>query len=386
VTALGASTARYPSPWGSEAIRARGPLIGGVGAPDPGLGRAGFWIVEDGVFRPCQGPAREFASIVCLHTHSCYSKENLAGLNWVVELGYMRPFRGLLQRSFGLAGIPDLDYRQLCYYPPFRPEDIWRMETENAARLGFDRLLLAITDHDEVTGSLELRQRRPDHAGCIGLGEELSIRYDGHVFHLGLSGLPEDRLHDVNASLQAAARAEQLDAVFEQLAALGCLVVLNHPLIAWSRAATEVPALGLLKRYGWAIAALELNGMRPSAENQHVVELARHVGKPLVGGGDSHLLMPSGALCASRATSYADFIAEVRSGWSRPLVTREYFSSLRWKLFLRVLSFIAQYREIAQFRGEPIHAMLDGRWVALDPVGTLANLVLRLSHRLRCSA
>jgi hypothetical protein len=126
--------------------------------------------------------------------------------------------------------------------------------------------------------------------------------------------------------------------------------------------------------------------MRSSAENLHVIELARHVDKPLVGGGDSHLLMPSSALCASRTTTYADFIAEVRSGWSRPLVTREYFSSLRWKMSLRVLSFIAQYREIAQFRGEPIHAMLDGRWVLLDPVSTLARLVLRLSHRLGCSA
>ena len=99
--------------------------------------------------------------------------------------------------------------------------------------------------------------------------------------------------------------------------------------------------------------------------------------------------MPSGALCASRATTYADFIAEVRSGWSRPLVTREYFSSLRWKMSLRVLSFIAQYREIAQFRGEPIHAMLDGRWVLLDPVGTLADLAaspVRPSRVLRVRA
>ena len=350
------------------------------------MGHADCWIVEEGRFRPCRDPSEEFASVVCLHTHSSYSQENLAGLNWVVELGYMRPFKGLLQRSFGLAGIPDLDYGQLGYHPPFRPNDIWQMETGNARRLGFDQLLLAITDHDEVAGSLELRQQNADHSGRIALGEELSIRYDGHVFHLGLSGLPDDRLHDVNSSLLASARGGQLDAVFEQLDALGCLVVLNHPLIAWSRAATEVPALGLLKRYGWAIAALELNGMRSAGENLRVIELARHVDKPLVGGGDSHLLLPSAALCASRATSYADFIAEVRSGWGRPLVTREYFSSLRWRMTLRVLSFIAQYRDIAQFRGEPIHAMLDGRWVPLDPVSALAQLVLRLSNRLGCSA
>jgi len=350
------------------------------------VNRAGCWIVEEGRLRSCRDPSQEFASLVCLHTHSSYSREDLAGLNWVAALGYMRPFKGLLQRSFGLDGVADLDYGQLSYNPPYRPGDIWRMETENARRLGIARLLLAITDHDEVAGALELSQQQPDHSGCIALGEEFSIRFDGHLFHLGLSGLPEGRLHEVHASLRASARLGQVDAVFEELGSLGCLVVLNHPLLAWNRVATQVPALGLLKRYGWAIAALEFNGMRSYAENLRVIELGRHVGKPLVGGGDSHLLMPSGALCASRATSYPDFIAEVRSGWSRPLVTREYFRSLRWKMSLRVLSFIAQYRQIAQFRGEPIHAMLAGRWVLLDPVGMLARLMLRVSDRLGCSA
>jgi len=350
------------------------------------MGHDRSWIVEDGRLRPCPEPSQEFASLVCLHTHSCHSKEDLAGLNWVVQLGYMRPFKGLLQRSFGLAGIPDLDYRELGYRPPFRPGDIRSMEAENARRLGVDQLLLAVTDHDEVAGSLELRQQNPDQRDLIALGEELSVRYDGHVFHLGLSGLPEESLHDAHASLQASARGGRLDELFEQLQSLGCLVVLNHPLITWNRVRTEVPALSLVKRYGWAIDALELNGMRSSEENRRVVELARHVGKPLVGGGDSHLLMPSSALCASRATTYADFIAEVRSGWGRPLVRREYFAPLRWKMSLRVLSFIAQYRQIAEFRGEPICAILDGRWVLLDPVSTLADLALRLSDRLGCSA
>jgi len=350
------------------------------------MGQAGFWIVEDGAFRPCKGPSRDLTSVVCLHTHSCFSRENLAGLNWVVELGYMRPFKGFLQRSFGLASIPDLDYSELGYHPPFRPDDIWRMETENARRLGVYHLLLAITDHDEVAGALELQQKQPDHSESIALGEELSIRFDGHSFHLGVSGLPEDRVHDVSASLHASARLGHPDAVFEELASLGCLVVLNHPLITWDGAATEVPALHLLRRYGWAINALELNGMRSVAENRRVIELAQHAAKPLVGGGDSHLLRPSAALCASRARTYADFIAEVQSGWSRPLVTREYFSPLRWKMSLRVLSFIAQYREIAHFRGEPIHARLHGRWVLLDPVGTLARWALRLADLLGCSA
>jgi hypothetical protein len=349
-------------------------------------GAGSLWVVEDGRFRPCPVLPDDLTAIVCLHTHSCHSRENLASLNWVMDLGYMRPFKGLLQWSFGLGGIPDLDYSDLVYRPPFRPDDIWRMETENARRLGSCRLMLAITDHDEVTGALELRREHPEHSQQIALGEELSIRFDGHVFHLGVSGLPEDRLHDVSASLHASARFGRLDAVFEELHSLGCLVVLNHPLIAWKGQETHVPALDLLNRYGWAITALELNGMRPLAENEAVVTLACQVGKPLVGGGDSHLLKPSSALCASGAASYADFVAEVRSGRATPILTPEYFYSLRWRMSLRVLSFIADYRRIAHFRGTPIHAKLQGRRVLLDPVGRLARWALRLSDLFGCSA
>jgi hypothetical protein len=156
--------------------------------------------------------------------------------------------------------------------------------------------------------------------------------------------------------------------------------------MAWNGQDTHVPSLDLMKRYGWAVAALELNGMRPLVENEAVVELARQVTKPLVGGGDSHLLKPSSALCASGAATYAEFVAEVRSGRARPILTREYFSSLRWRISLRVLSFIADYRRIAHFRGAPIHARLQGRRVLLDPVGRLARWLLRLADLLGCSA
>lgn len=347
------------------------------------MGHADYWVIEDGTFRPCTAPARDIVSLVCLHTHSSFSLENLAGLNWVSGLFYMRPFRRLLQQAFGLGGIQDLDYRQLCYHPPYRPDDIWRMETANAARLGVECLLLAITDHDEVAGGLELCRQYSGHARHLALGEELSIWHDGELFHLGLSGLPADRLGEVHASLRALARGGDLDGVFDLLASLGCLVVLNHPLIAWGVDGTgTAPLLGLLRRYSWAIDAVEFNAMRSQAENLGVIALSRRIGKPLVGGGDSHLLLASSALCASKTGSYSDFIAEVKSGWTRPVVLPEYFAPHRWKMFLRVMYFIAHYRQIAEFRGEPVRTRLDGRWVLLDPIGAAARSLLALSGRL----
>lgn len=342
------------------------------------------WIVEHGGLRPCADPGGEFPTLVCLHAHSCHSTENLASLNWVMDLAYMRPWKGVLRRAFGLprpAG--EVDYGHLCYAPPFRPLEIWRMELGAASSLGVDRLLLAITDHDEVEGGIELLRELPGREAQLALGEELTVRFENEVFHLGVTGLPPDGVRAIHASLQAHARSGDLDAVFEELASLRGLTVLNHPLLAWGGGTiAAAPVRTLLQRYGWAIDALEINGMRTRGENEAVAALAEAVRKPLVGGGDSHLLLSSSALTASRAPAYADFIAEVKAGEARVIVTPGYFLPLRWRLTLRVLSFIAQYRKIATYKQQPVTAMLDGRWILLDPVGQVARLTLGLAGRL----
>jgi hypothetical protein len=145
-----------------------------------------------------------------------------------------------------------------------------------------------------------------------------------------------------------------------------------------------VPALDLIERYGRVIHALEYNGMRQRRENDRVLELARHVRKPVVGGGDSHLLAPSSALCASpTATTYSEFIEEVRGGHAVPLIKSDYFAPHGWKMFLRVLAFMARYREIGAYRGQPVATMLEGRAVLLDPVGAASRAFLWLVCALR---
>lgn len=340
------------------------------------------WLVEPDRLSPCPDLASRYPTLVCLHTHSCYSVEDLASLNWVMDLPYMRPFKGTLRRAFGLPPANKVDYRHLCYHPPYRPHEIWQLESASASALGVDRLLLAITDHDEIAGGVELRERLPAHAAQLALGEELTIRFEHSRFHLGVTALPADRIDDLHASLQQHAHNRNLDAVFETLASLNCLTVLNHPLLAWGGGTIgAAPVLALLRRYGWAIDALEINGMRTVRENEAVVALAAEVRKPLVGGGDSHLLLASSALSASRASTYADFVAEVKSGESQVVVTPGYFFPLRWRLTLRVLSVIAQYRTIATYKEEPVRSMLGHRRILLDPVGYLARLTIAVADR-----
>ncbi len=118
--------------------------------------------------------------------------------------------------------------------------------------------------------------------------------------------------------------------------------------------------------------------MRPREENDHVLELARQWRKPVVGGGDSHLLVASSVISLSRAATFKDFIAEVKEGHAVPFVTPEYFAPLRWKLFLRVVFFISRYRQIASYKGQPVAEMLERRTVLLDPVGWASRVFLGL--------
>jgi hypothetical protein len=340
------------------------------------------WTIENGELKSCPNPSRQFRSVVAMHTHSNHSVEKMRPLDSVMGQWFMAPLRAIVRRAFGLHRVADLKYADLWYNPPYSPEEVLRMETKSVQALGFEQVQLAITDHDEISGAVDLRQRRPAEAHRFALSEELSVRYEGHLFHMGITGLPEDRVAERHAAIQSAAQQRRLDDLFDLLKEARCLVVLNHPLIPWSKGDAHATALSLLKRYGSVIDALEFNGMRGHKENQRVLELARYLNKPVVGGGDSHLLLPSSALCGSDTTRYSDFVDEVKSGRAVPIVKSDYFAPMEWKLFLRTLHFMAHYRQICYFRGEPVATMLQHEPVLLDPVGKMARGFLNLTFAL----
>jgi hypothetical protein len=305
-------------------------------------------------------------------------------LNEVVKLGFMRPFRGTLQAAFGLAGIANLDYTDIFYRSPLTAEDVLRTESDSAEALGFAGVHLGITDHDEVAGSIELQREHPELAARNPLGEEISIYFDDYLFHIGVTGMPVDGIEQLHADLQSAARERRLDDLFEMLRASGSLVVFNHPLVPWGKdRGRTIPAEVLLSRYGWAIHALEYNGMRSREENDRVLQLAQQVGKPVVGSGDSHLLLASSVLSLTQAVSYQEFSDEVKSGRAVSLILPTFFAPLSWKIFLRVLYFIAHYRSIGHFRGQPVSELLRGRAVLLDPVGLASRGFLSATEALR---
>jgi len=224
------------------------------------------WTIQNGEFKTCADPARQFRSLVALHTHSNHSVERMRPLDSVMGRWFMSPLRAIVRRAFGLHRVTNLTYADLWYNPPYSPEEVLRMETESAAALGFDHVKLAITDHDEISGCVELRQRRAAEADQIALGEELSVHFEGHLFHLGVTGLREQCLAETHSAIQAAARERRIDDLFDLLGAARCLVVLNHPLIPWFRSDAAAAVQKLLRRYGSVIDALEFNGMRRGRE------------------------------------------------------------------------------------------------------------------------
>ena len=94
---------------------------------------ADCWVIENYAYRRCPHPAQEFGYAVSLHNHSNHSIENMSFLNQVVKLRFMRPFRGLLQSAFGLAGIKDLNYSDIYYRSPLTVEDVLQAESASAS-------------------------------------------------------------------------------------------------------------------------------------------------------------------------------------------------------------------------------------------------------------
>jgi len=339
-------------------------------------------VIEGYSYRECFEPAREFVSAASFHNHSHYSREDLAPLNGVMARNYMRPIAGLVQYAFGVEREKDIDYRHLYYHPAITPRQVLDVEKGMMQTLGFESVNFALTDHDEIRGALDLIEESPE-SRHTAVAEELSLIFQGHLFHLGIVGLPWKNAQEHHARLQSVAKEQRLDELFEFVNSLGCLVTLNHPLVPWDGGPRDrIPVDNLLDRYEWAIHGLEYNGMRPKEENDAVLQLANKWKKPVHGGGDTHSTVPSPAVAVSRnARTIGEFIQDGKEGKLLTLLLPEYFIHHDWKVFLRVINFIGRYRDVAGYKGEPIDKHI-GKFVLLDLMKWPCRILLNVASSL----
>lgn len=199
----------------------------------------------------------------------------------------------------GPVDLPGLRHlSRECYSEP--------MEVyETAKRRGMD--LVTITDHDTVSGALQLA-----HLPDFIVGEEVTVELDmGRQIHLGVWDLDGKR-HE-----QLQARRCDPESLFAWLAEHRVPACVNHPFSPLTGARDPVD-------FHLAFGALNLietqNGTMPRATNELAHRASRGLGLSAVGGSDAHTLAGIGRAFTTvpRAQNRGEFLDGLRAGFTVP--------------------------------------------------------------------
>jgi hypothetical protein len=266
--------------------------------------------------------ARGFTTGVSLHSHTNQSKETL---DFIAELSrdwkFLQPLmRWGEHRSKQSSGIRP-DYANSYWTPPLTPRlafDLESSQIENQLQLP---ALVSITDHDDIKAPLLLRS--VSSARHIPVSVEWTVPFYESAFHIGVHNLPSDtgqqwmdRLKALTAIPVPQRHPNLLRDIFAELHEIPqVMIIFNHPiwdLYRVGRERHEVLVNEFLAVYGQYIHALELNGLRDWKENRDVSVLAGKWNQLVISGGDRHGIEPNANVNLTHATSFTDFVHEVR--------------------------------------------------------------------------
>src|SRR5271168_674884 len=304
--------------------------------------------------------AEGFASGVSLHSHTNQSRETL---DFLANLGTKsRLIRRLL--TFGERRAIEryrfkLNYGAGYWTPPLTPRLAFELEGRQIEKLGMAPLV-SITDHDNITAPMLLRTVAS--ARHIPVSVEWSAPFFGpgggceQSFHLGIHNLPsESGVEWMRAFAEFTAKPSN-DRLTEILAALhalpNVLIIFNHPLwdlylIGADKHRVYVDAF--MAQNGEFMHALELNGLRAWEENRAVKQMAAKHGKLLISGGDRHGTEPNANINLTNASSFTDFVHEVRyQGISNILFMPQYAEPWKHRILQSTLDAIRDYPEFPQ--------------------------------------
>lgn len=290
-------------------------------------------------WRDTMGP---FRTGVCLHGHTLHSEECLDFLP-----RYLRriPGVGCVLRGYERGGNP-VRFARAYWTPPLSATSAFGLERLQIAGMGL-RPFVSLTDHDNIEAGMALQIAVDSREAPISV--EWTVPYQRSILHLGVHNLPPESARNwmaVMAAYTAAPSERILPDLLCELASLpGVLIVLNHPF--WLEEGVMEPdhdrALDRIlgECLEW-VHAFELNGTRRWSENARVMELAKGYSRPVISGGDRHACEPAACINLTNASSFAEFVSEVRDGRS-------------------VVCFLPQYREPMTAR------VLEAAWDILKP-------------------
>ena len=300
-----------------------------------------------------------FTAGVSLHSHTNQSKETL---DFIAELstdwGLLQPLmRWAERRCLRTTGIRP-DYARSYWTPPLTPRlafDLERQQIEEKLQLP---AMVSLTDHDDIQAPMLLRSLAS--ARQIPVSLEWTVPFGATSFHLGIHNLPSAsgaewmrRMEAFTAIPVAERPAKLLTEMFAELDELpSVLLVLNHPLWDLYRIGQEKHRFLLndfLAVHGQYCHAVELNGLRHWDENREVAKLAMQWNQLLISGGDRHGIEPNANLNLTRATSFTEFVHEVRNQrQSHVLFMPQYAEPWKQRILNSTLAAIRNYPDFPE--------------------------------------
>jgi len=302
-----------------------------------------------------QNASQGFRAGVSLHSHTNQSKETLDFLaNFGHQYPLMRPLLARLEsRSAARHGMP-VNYSAAYWTPPLTPKLAFELESTQIENLDLAPMV-SLSDHDNIKAPMLLRT--VPSARQIPVSVEWSAPYGGvQDFHLGIHNLPSAKATQWMATLADFTANPSDETLTEILSDLNSepnvLIIFNHP--AWDLflIGQEKHALLLnefMQKNGQFLHALELNGLRNWDENRAVRRLAEKWNMPLISGGDRHGVEPNANINLTNATSFTEFVHEIRrEKQSHLLFMPQYAEPWKHRILRSAIDVIRNYPEFPQ--------------------------------------
>ena len=261
-------------------------------------------------------------------------------LRWIIS--------SLESRAKRKGGI-GVDFVRGYWTPPLPPLAAFQLERQQIERDLELSALISLSDHDNVEAPMLLRVIPESEQIPVSL--EWSVPFQDTVFHLGVHNLPGSTADAIVARLNSFTNFPEQGSLHDLLSMLNLmpevLVVLNHPM--W-----DLPRIGQVRHrqalsafvaeYGSYLHAFELGGLRSWEENHEVLRFAQGWNQLVIGGGDRHGCEPSAVVNLTEATSFPEFVHQVRhERRSHILFMPQYQEPLPMRIAMSLLDVLRDY-------------------------------------------
>ncbi len=295
-----------------------------------------------------------FQTAVSLHSHTSESRESLSSVaKFGSQYALMRRLMTRLERRSEANHGLRANYKASYWTPPLAPKRAFDLESQQIEKLDMAPIV-SLTDHDNIRACQTLRYSAA--AQSIPVSVEWTAPYGDQSFHLGIHNLPAARAAQWMENFADYTTNPSDHRLQEILVALDAvpevLVVFNHPM--WDLYLVGARTHNFLvndfiHKYGTWLHALELNGLRHWNENRAVRRLSEQWNMLLISGGDRHGLEPNANLNLTNATTFSEFVHEIRvEKKSEVLFMPQYAEPWKHRMLRSAVDVISDYPEFPQ--------------------------------------